>query len=208
MSKNLVFYLFSALILLTSLTTACQSLPGLNLFSAAQEANQNAPRSNFVAAQEVLLTSIDRPVLIESYHIAATRIVTVEVSINRQPPRAEATAGQANVFPPDLATLQVLKRGQPAQAGLQAILMAQSGQSPDETANPYAQNSPSPACQQLLRSGGPVQTNVLTADTSSSRWTVCHIWVGRVPGTYDLSVAAVDETGLRGDPVTQRIEVR
>lgn len=208
MHKNFIRTLFFALILLTSLTTACQSLPGLNLFSAAQESNQNAPRSNFVAAQEVLLTSVDQPVLIESYHIAATKIVTVEVSINHQPPRAEATAGQANVFPPDLATLQVLERGRPAQAALQSLLAAQSDQSSGETANPYAQNSPSPACQELLRSGGPAQTNVFTPDISSSRWTVCHIWVGRVPGTYDLSVAAVDETGLRGDPVTQRIEVR
>ncbi len=189
------------------LTTACQSLPGFNLFSATQEPDPNAPHSNFVAAQEVLLTNVGQPVLIESHHIGVTKVTTVEIAINNQSPRTEATAGQANVFPQDLATVQVLERGQPTQADLQALRIVSNLQPLDSTQG-QSLASLSPACQELLRSGGPVQTNVLTSDTPSSRWTVCHLWMGHVPGTYDLSVVAIDEAGRRGKLVVQRIEVR
>jgi hypothetical protein len=189
------------------LTTACQTLPGFNLFSATQEPDPNAPRSNFVAAQGVLLTNAGQPVLIESHHIGVTKLMTVEITINNQPPRTEATAGQANVFPQDLATIQVLERDQPTQPNLQSLRIASNLQFFDAVQD-QSLASLSPACQELLRSGGPIQANVLTSDTPSSRWTVCHLWIGRVPGTYDLSVVAIDEAGRRGQPVVQRIEVR
>jgi hypothetical protein len=205
MDKIFVFVLFLANGL-ALLTTACQSLPGFNLFSATQEPDPNAPRSNFVAAQEVLLTNAGQPVLIESHHIGVTRVTTVEIAINNQPLRSEATAGQANVFPQDLATVQVLARGQPTQANLQSLRIANL--QPLDPTQGNALASLSPACQELLRSGGPVQTNILTPDTPSARWTVCHLWMGHVPGTYDLSIVAIDEAGRRGEPVTQRIEVR
>lgn len=206
MREKSIFALFLA-IGLALLTTACQSLPGFNLFSAAQEPDPNAPRSNFVAAQQVLLTNVGQPVLIESYHIGATKVTTVEIAINNQSPRTEATAGQANVFPQDLATIQVLERGQPTQANLQSLRIASNLQSFDTTQD-QSLASLSSTCQALLRSGGPVQTNVLTSDAPASRWTVCHLWRGRVPGTYDLSVVAIDKAGRRGQPVVQRIEVR
>jgi hypothetical protein len=67
---------------------------------------------------------------------------------------------------------------------------------------------PSPACQYLLTAGGPVQTNNLPLTPPSSVWTACHIWVAHTPGTYDLSLVAVDDAQRKSEPIHQRIEVR
>jgi hypothetical protein len=174
---------------LTFLTTACQSLPGFNIFSDTQETDETAPVSNFVDARQTLRAQVGQPLAIASYHRGEGKLTAVETSINGQPLRSEATAGQPNTFPDALATAQVLVSGQPAQVSLQPLTF------------------PSPACQHLLTFGGPVQTNSLPLYPPSSAWTVCHVWVGQTPGMYDLSLVAVDEAGRKGEPIVQRIEV-
>ena len=174
---------------LAFLTTGCQSLPGFDIFETS-EPDEAAPRSNFVPPRRDIQIGVGQALPIESYHLASTKLMTVEISINGQPLRTEATAGQPNPFPEHLATAQVLVRAQPPQASLQPLLF------------------PAPACRNLLQKGGPVQTNALSLQPPSSVWTVCHIWIGRTPGTYDLSLVATDEAGLKGEPIVQRIEVR
>ena len=188
MPKKSTFSLFSVIIL-AFLTVSCQSLPGFDIFETA-EPDEAAPRSNFVPPRQSIQIGVGQALPIESYHLASTKLMTVEISINGQPLRAEATAGQSNTFPENLATAQVLVRGQPPQASLQPLVF------------------PAPACRNLLQKGGPVQTNALLLQPPSSVWTLCHIWIGRTPGTYDLSLVATDEAGREGEPIVQRIEVR
>jgi hypothetical protein len=188
MPKKSIFTLFSV-ITLAFLTVGCQSLPSFDIFETA-EPDEAAPRSNFVPPRRDIQIGVGQELPIESYHLASTKLMTVEISINGQPLRGEATAGQPNTFPENLATAQILVRGQPVQATLQRLAF------------------PAPACRNLLQKGGPVQTNALPLQPPSSVWTVCHIWIGWTPGTYDLSLVATDEAGREGEPIVQRIEVR
>ena len=187
MRKKPTFALFFV-ISLAFLLAACQSLPGFNIFETA-EPDADAPRSNFVPPRQDIQVGVGQLLPIESYHIGSTKLMTVEIAINGQPLRAEATAGQPNTFPAYLAIAQVLVVGQPAQADLPQL--------------PF----PAPVCRNELHDG-PVQTNALALTPPSSVQTVCHIWMGRIPGTYNLSLVAVDEMGRRGAPITQTIEVR
>lgn len=173
---------FLSLVLLTS---ACQSLPGFNLFSSGGARDEAAPRSNFVAARQVLQVNHDQPVAIETYHISGTGVATVTVTINGQP-----AAGEAASFPRQLAAAQVLERGQPAQARLQALTF------------------PADSCKTLLQSGGPAQRYTINPEYPVSTLTLCHVWTASVPGTYELSVIATDTAGRTGAPIYQWIEVR
>lgn len=176
---------------LTILTTACQSPPGLNLFSSdGQQTDQAAPVSNFVDRRQSLYARVGEPLTIASYHRGYDKLATLEISVNGQPLRSETTAGQPNVFPENLATTEVLIRGEPAHADLQQAAF------------------PSPACQYLLVNAGPARLSSVPLEPPSSVWTVCHIWIARTPGTYNFSLIAVDNAGHRGDPIVQRIEVR
>jgi hypothetical protein len=173
---------------LTFLLVGCQSLPGFNIFETS-EPDADAPRSNFVPPRRDIQVGVGQLLPIESYHMGSTKLMTVEIAINGQPIRAEATAGQPNAFPEYLAITQVLVVGQPAQPAFEGL--------------PF----PAPVCRNELHDG-PMQTNALLLTPPSSAQTVCHVWIGRIPGTYDLSLVAVDEMGRRGEPIVQRIEVR
>lgn len=173
---------------LALLTTACQSLPGFNIFSTSDSAEVK-PVSNFVDPHQIIRVGVGEPLAIASYHRGYSKLATVQISVNGQPVRSETSAGQTT-FPDTLATAQVLVEGQPPQASLERV------------------NFSSPTCQNLRRTGGPIQTNVLPLTPPSSVWIVCHIWTGHVPGTYDLSMVAIDDAQHPGEPITQRIEVR
>lgn len=175
---------------LALLTTACQSLPGFNIFSSTSDSTEAKPVSNFVDPRQSVWVGVDEPLAIASYHRGYSKLATLQISVNGQPVRSEATAGQPNTFPDSLATAQVLVWGQPPQVSLERV------------------NFPSSACQNLRRAGGPVQTNALPLTPPSSVWTVCHIWTAHVPGTYDLSLVAVDDAQHPGERIVQRIEVR
>lgn len=189
MLKNYTLSLFFVINLLL-LLTACQSLPGFNIFSNEPASDEARPVSNFVDPRQSIQVGVGEPLAIASYHRGYTKLSSVQISVNGQPVRSEATAGQPNTFPDTLAAAQVLVRGQPAQASLERV------------------SFPSPACQYLGQAGGPVQANPLPLVPSSSVWTVCHIWVGHISGTYDLSLVAVDDAQRAGEPIVQRIEVR
>ncbi|NJN98976.1 MAG: hypothetical protein HC875_35220 [Anaerolineales bacterium] len=185
------FHIILFLIVSLILFVGCQTLPGFNIFSSGQETDKAAPSSNFVDARQTIHAQVGQPLAIASYHRGEGKLTAVETSINGQPLRSEATAGQTNTFPDGTlaTTAYVLVDGQPAQVSLQTVTF------------------PSPACQNLLRSGGPVQTHSLPLSPPSSVWTVCHVWVSQTPGTYDLSLIAVDEAGRESEPIVQRIEV-
>ena len=176
---------------LALLTTACQSLPGFNLFSSgSQQADEAAPVSTFVAPRQSLYARVGEPLAIASYHRGHTKLAELEISVNDQPLRSEISEGESSIFPEYLATAQVLVRGEPAYANLQQLTF------------------PSPGCQYLLSQAGSTRLGYVPLQPPSSVWTMCHIWVGQTPGTYNLSMVAVDEAGHRGEPIVQRIEVR
>lgn len=182
-------FTFSAIALIL-LITSCQSLPGFNIFSSGLGSDEAKPVSNFVDPRQSIRASVGEPLAIASYHRGYSKLSVLQISVNGQPVRSEATAGQPNTFPDNLATTQVLVWGQPTQASLARV------------------SFPSPACQNLRQAGGPVQANPLSLAPSSSVWTVCHIWIGHTRGTYDLSLVAVDDAQRAGEPIVQRIEVR
>ncbi len=170
--------------------TACQSLPGFNIFSSEPDSGEARPVSNFVDRRQSIQVGVGEPLAIASYHRGYTKLAALQISVNGQPVRSEATAGQPNTFPDTLAAAQVLVWGQPSQASVEQV------------------SFPSPTCQYLRQAGGPVQANPLPLAPPSSVWTVCHIWIGHIPGTYDLSLVAVDDAQRAGEPIMQRIEVR
>lgn len=190
MVKKFIILLYIVISLMIAVT-ACQSLPGFNLFSSGgQEADQAAPVSNFVDRRQNLQARVGEPLAIASYHRGYEKLARLEISVNGQQLRSEATAGQPNIFPEYLAAAQVLVRGRPAQASLQQLTY------------------PVSACQYLAATGGPVQTSSVPLQPPSSVWTVCHIWLAQTPGIYELSIIAVDEDEHKGEPIVQQIEVR
>jgi len=184
--KKTLIFLAVALGLLLGLTGCEVPEDRFGLFGGGPAGD--APRSNFVAAYSVLRVKAGQPVPIESYHLSPDgRLGTLEIFVNDQPVKSEQTAETA--FPDNLATFQVLQRDRPARPAF-ALL-----------------EFPAPACERLLVAGGPANAHLVERPFPASSWTVCHVWVGYVPGVYDVSLRVTDRTGRQGQIVTQRIEV-
>ena len=183
--KSNIIVLFATTLAL--LTMACQLSEFINFSSIGPAAT--GVRSNFVPPREIIQVEVGQPWPIESYHISKNKLEKVEIFVNGQPIRAEKTSGQPT-FPEGLATVQGLIRGRPAREAFTVLKF------------------PAAACRILLDKGGPEQTNSLELKFPSSTWSVCHIWLGYIPGTYDLSVVATDKAGQKGEAIVQRIEVK
>ena len=150
---------------------------------------QGAPHSNFVSATRILRVMVGQPVPIESYHLTHSgKLGQLEIFVNDQPVTSEQTGGEV-VFPEYLAELEVLQRGRPAQPAFSLL------------------EFPAPACRRLLTTGGPVKAYIIEREFPAAYWTVCHVWIGFKPGTYDLSLQVTDLEGRQGEKITQRIEV-
>ena len=61
---------------------------------------------------------------------------------------------------------------------------------------------------QILVDAQPGQGNSVEPEFPNSDWTVSLIWIGHVPGTYNLSLVVTDRAGKPGNRVTQWIEVK
>ncbi len=169
--------------ILALLTIACQISETISLDTSS------VPHSNFVPPRAIIQVEVGQPWPIESYHISKNKLDVVEIFVNGQPLRAEETSGQPT-FSTELATVQVLDRGRPVHEAFTVL------------------EFPAAICQTLLEKGGPVQTNSLALKYPSSTWSVCHIWIGHIPGIYDLSVVATDKADQKGEAIVQRIEVK
>ena len=60
---------------------------------------------------------------------------------------------------------------------------------------------------QILADARHLTENFVEPQYPNSEWYVLLIWIGHMPGTYDLSLVVTDRAGRTGEPVTQRIEV-
>ncbi len=169
--------------ILALLTIACQ------FFESTSLDTSGGPHSNFVPPRAIIQVDVGELRPIESYHISKNKLGAVEIFVNGQPVRAEETSGQPT-FPMELAAVQVLDRGRPAPEAFTMLKF------------------PAATCRILLKKGGSVQTNSLPLKYPSSNWSVCHIWIGHIPGIYDLKVVATDKAGQEGKEIVQRIEVK
>ncbi|MEW5960619.1 MAG: hypothetical protein AB1801_23090 [Chloroflexota bacterium] len=150
---------------------------------------EGAPHSNFVSAYHILRVKAGQAIPIESYHLTrAGKLGKLEIFVNDQPVTSEQVRPDA-AFPDTLATLQVLERGRAAQPAFSLL------------------EFPAPACRRLLITGGPANAHLIEREFPASYWTVCHVWIGHIPGTYDLSLRATDLDNRPGETITQRIEV-
>ena len=183
-----VFVLVVAISMLLWLT-GCEVPEDRLSLLASGESVKGVSLSNFVSAYRVLPIRLGQPIPIESYHLDRDgRLGTLEIFVNDQPVKSEQTGLTA--FPDNLATLQVLLRDRPAAQPAFALL-----------------EFPAPACERLSVTGGPARAHVVERAFPSSTWTVCHVWVGYIPGVYDLSLRITDRDGKQGEMITQRIEV-
>lgn len=184
--KKLLFFLAVALGLVVGLTGCEVPEDRLGLFGGRPAGD--APHSNFVAAYDLIRVQPGEPVPIASYHLTRDgRLGILEIFVNDQPVRSEQIVETA--FPDNLAAFQVLQRDRPAQPAFSVL------------------EFPAPACERLLVTGGPGSVHLLERPFPSSTWTVCHVWVGNVPGVYDVSLRVTDLAGQQGQMITQRIEV-
>ncbi len=198
MRKRTNFTLWLA-VLPVLLALACQ-LPSISWNRSSQsvtETPQTWPSSTFVPPRQLIQVFVDEPLALESYHVSRTgKLNKLWISVNGQPLRDEQNAEFP--FPGELASFQVLRReesglGQPAELP--------------------AANFPSPFCRRLAQNGRLVQRSALARNAPlelefpASTWTVCHVWMGHKPGTYDLTIQVTDEQDRPGNVITQRIEV-
>lgn len=64
------------------------------------------------------------------------------------------------------------------------------------------------ASVEIIEDGQVIGTTSATPIYPTSTWPVRVRWIGRVPGTYELSLVATNAEGEAGDPVVQQIEVQ
>jgi hypothetical protein len=131
---------------------------------------------------------VGQQVEIESYHLSrGSRLGEVQIWVNDQLIRSEQTAAPSN-FPDYLGDIQVL--GWIDQRDATKFLIF-----------------PSATCDYTKQVGEPRSKNPIELDYPSSSWSLCHIWIGFVPGNYVLSLEAADSAGNIGSRITQHIEV-
>jgi hypothetical protein len=179
------------LLIVLSLTPAlvgCE-VPELSFEDTPRVTGGNGPESNFVPPQAVIRTKVREPLLIESRHVSEdSKLDQVTLFVNGQPVRAEQTADQVN-FPQYLARLQVI--GWPPQSEAAEFFIF-----------------PFSPCERVADMGRARSRNPVELVYPSSTWSLCYLWVGQTPGTYDFSLQATDRNGTEGERITQRIEVQ
>src|SRR6185436_7328510 len=104
MVKKSVISLFS-LISLALVITACQSLPGFNIFSSGQEPAQAILGAYFVPHLQTVYAQVDQPQLVKSYYLSSgERFGLLEVWVNDQKITFEHTNGKLTAkYPPPLS---------------------------------------------------------------------------------------------------------
>lgn len=60
----------------------------------------------------------------------------------------------------------------------------------------------------VLANGPSIRASSVEPKFPTAAWTVRLGVIGRIPGTYDLRLVAIDTLGRTGNPIVQRIEVR
>jgi hypothetical protein len=177
---------------LALLTLSCQTLGNFELGDTAAPTPTPValPHSAYEPPTKKTQVLVDQAIPIETHHltIMRDRLAELAIRVNGQLIRSEANTGP-ETFPPELATIRVVTRDQAAPV------------------SPVSFESPSfPTCQDALTEQGPVM-NSPVSPFPSSVWDVCYIWVGHIPGTYDLSVMVTDTAGKPSEWIFQRIEV-
>jgi hypothetical protein len=173
-------------------TLACQTLTDLAVGNAALPTPTPIawPHSAFVPPLERSQVLVGEPLALETHHLTrmTNQLNTLRFFVNGQPIRTEETADQVT-FPPNLASFYIVTVEQPEQALLANV-------------EPFLP----PTCQDVLEQEGVVLHSPLSQYPSSD-WNVCYIWIGHVPGTYDVSMQVVDSAGDESEIIIQRIEV-
>jgi hypothetical protein len=173
-------------------TLACQTLTDLAVTNATLPTPTPIawPHSAFVPPLERSQVMLGEPLALETHHLTrmTDQLIALRILVNGQPIRTEETAGQVT-FPPELATFHIVTVEQPEQVVLADV-------------EPFLP----PTCQDVLEQEGVVLHSPLSRYPSSD-WNVCYIWVGHVPGTYDVSMQVVDSAGNESEFIIQRIEV-
>ena len=186
-NKNLITIIGVAWLAL--LLTGCSgSLPSVSLDLFGTVPPDQKPHSNFVDARVVRQVRVGQQVEIESYHLSrGSRLGEVQIWVNDQLIRSEQTAAPSN-FPDYLGDVQVL--GWIDQRDATKFLIF-----------------PSATCDYAAQVGVSRSKNPIELDYPSSSWSLCHIWIGFVPGNFVLSLEATDSAGNIGQRITQHIEV-
>lgn len=182
MSKQAIIVALGSLFLLVG----CE-VPELSLVDSAT----GGPRSNFVEHRAIVRANVGEPLPIESYHIGQKKLDSVEISINDRPIGPPESDGIVATFPYTQATVVIENRAQP-------ILI----------------DSPKtkPQLVTIMVGPKPLYTHSVRPKYKTSTWSYTLIWVGHIPGTYDLKLQATDSAepdkdGQPGEPIVQRIEV-
>lgn len=174
---------------LALLTLGCQALSNLEpiLFPEPTPTPRTWPYSAFVPPHKSVEVKVNQPLEIKSHHISTEQLGSVEIRVNGQLLRTEETAGQATTFPGRLIDVEVTYDQSGQIIGVEPDIVA-AGQPTD-----------------LIEIG---QVNLPGQDIPAKSRTVALIWVGRVPGIYELSMVARDVAERRGNTIVQRIEVK
>jgi hypothetical protein len=177
------------LVLGTVLVLAGCEVPELSFEDTPRVTGGEGPHSNFVPPQAVIRANVGEPLLIESHHVSEdSKLGQVTLFVNGQLVRAEQTADQVN-FPEYLARLQVV--GWPPQSEEAQFFIF-----------------PFSPCERVADMGQARSRNPVELVYPSPTWSLCYVWVGQTPGTYDFSLQATDRNGTEGELITQRIEVQ
>jgi hypothetical protein len=147
--------------------------------------------STFVPHQEKLVVDLGEQVIIETYHMSANRLGSLEIFVNRQSAADIGSTIDTTLASVDLATLKVLAPST-EYAGGECI---------------------SDSCDELSAtivsmSDQPIAVPPIQSEYPNTTWSVFLLWTGYVPGTYDLTMHVTDNAGIQSDPITQRIEVK
>ena len=140
-------------------------------------------------AQKVYRIGAGKYLDLESYHLSRnSKFGRVDIWVNGQLVRSEQAGGPA-AFPDYLGEMQVLGWV-------------------DEGNPPEFLIFPSSTCPRVGPMNQMRRLNPVDLEYPAAAWSLCHTWIGLVPGTYELKMQATDLAGVKGEPIVQRIEVQ
>ena len=114
--KSMVVWALLGLVLVG---LGCGALPSLADFTVEATATPfvlTGPRSTFVPQRDLVLVQTGEALTLESYHVSNVKLKRLDILVNGQKIRTEATSASGGTFSPDLATVQIVSDDQPVVA--------------------------------------------------------------------------------------------
>lgn len=115
LQRNEKVVILSWLVGLIVFGLGCGLMPDLANLSAETTPTPfvlSGPLSTFVPHRDLVVVEAGQELILKSYHVSTVDVTRLDIWVNGQPVRTEATSAAGGTFPPELATVQIVSGDQ------------------------------------------------------------------------------------------------